>query len=160
MYWCLMIIWIIGHWWKKKKRGRQYITYNDGGLVAESCPIFVTPWTAACQAPPSIVFSRKEYWSKLPFPSPRNLLEQGIKPASPTFQVLYCWATREALLPTLQSNSHFIILFRFLMKSQKTPTTALLIDFYQSLYPTHLVDCFRKTTYIMEFPRPPTFKEW
>ena len=71
---------------KKKKRGRQYITYNDGGLVAESCPIFVTPWTAACQAPPSIVFSRKEYWSKLPFPSPEDLPDPGIESESLAFQ--------------------------------------------------------------------------
>ena len=32
--------------------------------------LFATPWTAAYQAPPSIGFSRQEYWSKLPFPSP------------------------------------------------------------------------------------------
>ena len=32
--------------------------------------LFVTPWTAACQAPQSIGFSRQECWSELPFPSP------------------------------------------------------------------------------------------
>ena len=32
--------------------------------------LFVTPWTAAYQAPPSMGFSRQEYWSGLPFPSP------------------------------------------------------------------------------------------
>ena len=31
--------------------------------------LFVTPWTAACQAPPSMEFSRQEYWSGLPLPS-------------------------------------------------------------------------------------------
>ena len=38
----------------------------------------VTPWTVACQAPPSMGFSRQEYWSELPFPSPStspNLLQ-------------------------------------------------------------------------------------
>ena len=42
-----------------------------------------TPWTVACQALLSMGFSRKEYWSGLLFPSPRNLPNPGIKPASP-----------------------------------------------------------------------------
>ena len=37
----------------------------------QSCPIFGTPWTVACQAPLSMEFSRQESWSGLPFPSPR-----------------------------------------------------------------------------------------
>ena len=41
-----------------------------GGLVAKSCPTLATPWTAACQAPLFMGFSRQEYWSGLPFPSP------------------------------------------------------------------------------------------
>ena len=36
--------------------------------------LFMTPWTAAHQAPPSMGFSRQEYWSGLPLPSPMNLL--------------------------------------------------------------------------------------
>ena len=39
------------------------------GEVAQSSPTFVTPWTAAYQAPPSIGFSRQEYWSGVPLPS-------------------------------------------------------------------------------------------
>ena len=35
--------------------------------------LFATPWTVALQAPPSMGFSRKEYWSGLPFPSPGTL---------------------------------------------------------------------------------------
>ena len=42
----------------------------------------VISWTVACQAPPSVEFSRQEYWSRLPFPSPRNLPDPGIKPRS------------------------------------------------------------------------------
>ena len=34
--------------------------------VAQSCPIFVTPWTVAYQAPLSMGFSRQEYWSGVP----------------------------------------------------------------------------------------------
>ena len=47
---------------------------------------FATPWTVAYQAPPSIEFSRQEYWSGLPFPSPGDLPDPGIKPRSPTLQ--------------------------------------------------------------------------
>jgi len=41
--------------------------------------LFVTPWTAACQAPLSIGFSRQEYCSGLPFPPPENLPDPGIE---------------------------------------------------------------------------------
>ena len=46
----------------------------------------VTPWTVACQAPPSMGFSRQEYWSGLSFPSPGGLPNPGIKSASPALQ--------------------------------------------------------------------------
>ena len=46
--------------------------------------LFVTPWTIAHQAPPSVGFSKQEYWSGLPFPSPGDLPDPGIKPESPT----------------------------------------------------------------------------
>ena len=49
--------------------------------------LFVTLWTVAYQAPPSMGFSRQEYWSGLPFPSPGDLPDPGIKPRSPEFQV-------------------------------------------------------------------------
>ena len=48
--------------------------------------LFVTPWTVAYQAPPSMERSRQEYWSGLPFPSPGDLPDPGIKPRSPTLQ--------------------------------------------------------------------------
>ena len=44
---------------------------------------FVIPWTVACQAPLSMGFSRREYWSGLPFPSPGDLPDPGIEPAFP-----------------------------------------------------------------------------
>ena len=47
---------------------------------------FATLWTVAYQAPPSMGFSRQEYWSGLPFPSPGDLPDPGIEPWSPEFQ--------------------------------------------------------------------------
>ena len=46
--------------------------------------LFVTPWTVAHQAPLPIEFSRQEYWSGLPFPSPGELPKPGIEPTCPT----------------------------------------------------------------------------
>ena len=46
----------------------------------------MTPWTVAYQAPPSMGFSRQEYWSGLPFPFPGDLPYPGIKLGSPEFQ--------------------------------------------------------------------------
>ena len=62
--------------------------------------LFATPWTAAHQAPLSMGFSRQEYWSGLPFPSPGDLLDPGIEPMSPALQAhtgrhFNLWATRK-----------------------------------------------------------------
>ena len=56
-----------------------------GGLVAE-CLTLATPWTVACQPPLSMGFSRQEYWSGLPLPSPEDLPDPGIEPRSPALQ--------------------------------------------------------------------------
>ena len=61
------------------------------------------PWTVACQAPPSIEFSRPEYWSELPFPSPGDLPNPGVEPGSPALQ--------EDFLPSEQPGSSKIYKF-------------------------------------------------
>ena len=48
--------------------------------------VFATPWMVAYQAPPSMGFSRQKYQSGLPFPSPGDPPNAGIKPESPTLQ--------------------------------------------------------------------------
>ena len=48
--------------------------------------LFATPWTVAHQAPQSMGFSRQEYWSGAPFPSPGDLPDPGIKPRSSALQ--------------------------------------------------------------------------
>ena len=57
-----------------------------GGLVDKSYPTLGTPWTVARQAPLSTGFSKQEYWSGLPFPSPGYLPNSGTEPGSPALQ--------------------------------------------------------------------------
>ena len=105
--WFLPIAWLFvkftrihSHWqfWKKKRRilqtcrvgvaGRRGRGYHmlqwkwSRSVVSNSA----TPWTVAHQVPPSMGFSRHEYWSGLPVPSPGDLPDPGIEPRSPTFQ--------------------------------------------------------------------------
>ena len=60
--------------------------FVGGRLVTKLCPTLVTSWTVARLAPLVIEFSRQEYWSGLPFPSPRDLPDPGIEPRSPALQ--------------------------------------------------------------------------
>ena len=50
--------------------------------------LFVTPWTVACQAPLTMGFPRREYWSRLPFSPPGDLPDPGIQPVSPASPAL------------------------------------------------------------------------
>ena len=59
---------------------------GSGGLFAKSCLTVVTPWTVARQAPLSMGFSRQEYWSGLPFPSPADLPDPGIERKYPIWE--------------------------------------------------------------------------
>ena len=59
---------------------------GGGGLVAKLCLTLAPPWTVDCQAPLSMGFSRQEYWSGLPYPSPGDLPNPGIKLGSPVPQ--------------------------------------------------------------------------
>ena len=64
-------------------------------LVALCIWHFTTTWTVAHQAPMSLEFSRQEYWSVLPFPSPSDLLDPEIEPESPAGGCFTIWATSE-----------------------------------------------------------------
>ena len=48
--------------------------------------LFVTPWIVTYEVPPSMEFSRQEYWNGLPFPSPGAFPDPGIEPGSPALQ--------------------------------------------------------------------------
>ena len=56
--------------------------------VLSHVQLFAAPCTVAHQAPLSMEFSRQEYWSRLPFPTPGDLPDPGIKPLSPAFPAL------------------------------------------------------------------------
>ena len=71
---------------QKKKQKKKKVN------SLSSVQLFVIPWTVAYQAPQPMGFSRQEYWSELPFPSPGDLLDPGIDQSR---QTLYLWATRE-----------------------------------------------------------------
>ena len=96
------------------KLGKEYIkaVYRHPAYLTTYCRVkvkslsrvqlFETPWTIAHQAPLSMGFSRQEYWSGLPFPSPGDLPNPGIEPRSPPLQADAltseppgkCWAGR------------------------------------------------------------------
>ena len=59
---------------------------GGGGLVAKSCPTLCDPMDCSRQATLSMRVSKQGYWSGLPFPSPGNLTDQGIKPGPPALQ--------------------------------------------------------------------------
>ena len=56
--------------------------------VLSQVRLFATPWTVAHQAPLSMGFSRQEYWNGLPFPTPGDFPDPGIKPAVLVFPAL------------------------------------------------------------------------
>ena len=82
-------------WWKTEIIPSTKINQNEPKTYKKmkvkvkslsSVRLFATPWTVAHQASPSMGFSRQEYWSGLPFPSPGDLPNPGIEPRSPTLQ--------------------------------------------------------------------------
>ena len=65
---------------------RLKVYFNLCVIVAQLCPALCDPMNVAHQTPLSVEFSRQEYWSGLPFTSPADLPEPGIKPGSPILQ--------------------------------------------------------------------------
>ena len=76
-----------GRFFNTEPPGKPPVDPGGGvGLVAKSYLTPAMPGTVAHQAPLSMGFSRQEYWSRLPFPSPRDLPDPGIEPRSPALQ--------------------------------------------------------------------------
>jgi len=66
--------------------GCEKVKEGKKSEVTQSCLTLCDPWTVACQAPPSMGFSRQEYWNGLPFPSPGDLPDPGIEPGLPYYR--------------------------------------------------------------------------
>ena len=65
---------------------KLYKQMSEWVMLLSHVQLLAIPWTVPCQAPLSMGFSRQEYWSGLPFPSPRDLPDPGIKHGSPALQ--------------------------------------------------------------------------
>ena len=66
-------------------KSKLYLKWNEVKSLNRVW-LFATPWTVARRALLSMGFSRQEYWSGLPFPSPGDLPDPGIEPKSPTLE--------------------------------------------------------------------------
>ena len=64
----------------------EFFTAEPSVRLLSHVQHFSTPWTVAHQAPPSMGFSRQEYWSGLPFPFPGDLPNPGIEPGYPALE--------------------------------------------------------------------------
>ena len=83
---------------------------GGGGLVTKLCLTLAIPWTVASQTSLSMGFSRQEYWSGLPFPSPGDLPDPGIESGSPALQadsLLDC-AMKEAWLISQETGEMYL----------------------------------------------------
>ena len=83
-----------------------------------------TPWTEAYQAPQAMEFSRQEYWSGLPFPSPGDLPNPGIEPGSPALQ-----ADALSSEPPGNPNAHVSMLFSQIIPLSPSPTESKSLFF-------------------------------
>ena len=82
------VIFTVSSHWGWKGQGSSLSGVPLVCSVAQSCP---TLWTWACQASLTMRFFRQKYWSRLPFPPPGDLPDQGSNP-----DILYHWATWKA----------------------------------------------------------------
>ena len=84
----------------------------------------VIPWTVTHQAPLSMGLSRQEYWSGLPFPSPRDLLNPGLEPTSPILAGTF-FITEPLGKPNILNIPNFNYNFSFLRFTWKELTKFL-----------------------------------
>ena len=121
-------------------------TYALEGKLLSSVQLFGTPWTVAYQAPPSMGFSRQEYWSGLPFPSPGDLPNPGIepkseiKPGSPAFQADALTSEPPGKLTPWKTNLHSI----FKSRDITLPTKVYLVKALVFLVVTYECESWTK----------------
>ena len=118
-----------------KDRSSNFLWCHLGCAVL-SCSshirLFATPWNVAHQAPLSMLFSRQEYWSGLPFPSPGDLPNPGMELWSPTLQA----DSLPSELPVKPNNSRLILIrishLRFVLCS--TNFTVHILNYFIKLF--------------------------
>ena len=93
--------------------------------------LLATPRTAVHQAPPSMGFSRQEYWSGLPFPSPGDLPEPGIKPRFPTLEA-DALTSEPPGKPLAFMNVHMEFTPKESLVSYSTEKIVLILSLYQN----------------------------
>ena len=102
-------LWPAKSWYPQTVRNPSLLCLPYLPTLALLCVSFsvvsdlATPWTVACQAPLSMGFSRQEYSSGLPFPSPGDLFNPGTEPGSPTLQVVVLSGAQYTFLNKLLS---------------------------------------------------------
>ena len=100
--------------------------------------LFATPWTVAYQAPQSTGFSRQEYWSGLPFPSPGDLPHQGSNPGLLHYRQMLCRLSHQGssfLELSVQSSSCLLALPEHSVQS----STSCLSFLYTWIYFLHRI---------------------
>ena len=131
----------------------QCMKVKSESEVTQSCPTLATPWTAAYQAPPSMGFSRQEYWSGVPLPSLSQCLAMLYIHFVYNYWLLNCWGTivtfwsREIASCYLRSlqyikknfnescvNTNFLALFAFKFENKNVIFITLkYLDFFPFL---------------------------
>ena len=91
--------------------------------------LFVTPWTAAYQAPPSMGFSREEYWSGVPWPSPNNIQQCSLIHGG-----IYSKTPGGYLTPRIVQNSMYIVVVQLLSHVQSLCSS---MDCSMPSFPVH-----------------------
>ena len=104
--------------------------------------LFVIPWTVAHQTRLSMEFSRQEYWSRKPFPSPGDLSNPRIKPRSPALQAYSLPSEPPGKSKEdwgcYQNDMHLIVQIQHLGFVRPTFKELLLLSMYHD---DHLLDC-------------------
>ena len=103
----------------QRKAMPKYCSSSSSSLAAKSCPTLVTPWTVTFQVPLPMGFSRQEYWSGLPFPSPGDLPDPGIEPGllhcrKILYQLSYKGIPKNAQTTAQMHSSHTLVMFKIL----------------------------------------------
>ena len=94
------------------------------------------PWTVAHQAPLSMEFSKQEYWSGLPFPSPRDLPDPEVEPRSPTMQAVSL-PSESPGKPICESISIYLSIYLSICLSiYLSVSLSVLLSIYPHLYLT------------------------